>query len=96
MLFRSADVLGHTTYVIDFHLEHLSGGFKGASFEAMEAAFCAKWEHALRPRLLQTTCSLVTLSGNNLARLIGRVALPSLSRITKRLPGAAGWSRKSA
>lgn len=91
-----ADVLGHTTYVIDFHLEHLSGGLKGASFEAMERAFCAKWGHALRPRLLQTTCSLVTLSGDHLTRLIGRVAVPSLARLTKHMPSAAGWRRRSA
>ncbi|MEQ1613967.1 MAG: hypothetical protein ABL904_14575 [Hyphomicrobiaceae bacterium] len=91
-----ADVLGYTTYVIDFHLEHLSGGMKGASFATMEAAFSAKWGRAFRPRFLQTTCSLISLTGDSLTRMLGRVAAPSLSRITKRLPSAAGWSRRSA
>lgn len=91
-----ADVLGHSAYVIDFHLEHLSGGVKGTSFAAMEEAFVAKWGRAFRPRFLQTTCSLVSLTGDTLSRLLGRVAGPPLARITKRLPSASGWTRKSA
>ncbi len=91
-----ADVLGHTAYVIDFHLEHLSGGVKGASFAAMEDAFRDKWSHALRPRFLQTTCNLINLAGDSLGRMLGRVAGPPLARISKRLPAASGWTRKSA
>jgi hypothetical protein len=91
-----ADMLGYSTYVIDFHLEHLSRGVKGASFTAMEQAFVAKWGRALRPRLLQTTCSLVSLTGDSLSRLIGRFAAPQLARLAKRLPSASGWTRQSA
>ena len=91
-----ADVLGHAAYVIDFHLEHLSGGIKGASFGVMEEAFRAKWSHALRPRFMQTTCSLINLAGDSLGRMLGRVAGPPLARISKRLPSASGWTRKSA
>lgn len=91
-----ADVLGHSAYVIDFHLEHLSGGVKGPSFAAMEEAFRAKWCKALRTRYLQTTCALVSLAGDSLSELIGRVAGPPLARISKRLPSAAGWTAKSA
>ena len=91
-----ADVLGHSAYVIDFHLEHLSGGVKGASFAVMEDAFRDKWSHALRPRFLQTTCSLINLAGDSLGRMLGRVAGPPLARISKRLPSASGWTRRSA
>jgi hypothetical protein len=91
-----ADVLGQAAYVIDFHLEHLSGGVKGPSFQVMEAAFCAKWGRALRPRFLQTPCSLVALTGDSLSRLIGRIAGPPLARISKRLPSASGWHRTTA
>jgi hypothetical protein len=91
-----ADVLGHSAYVIDFHLEHLSGGIKGPSFQVMEAAFCAKWARALRPRFLQTPCSLVSLTGDGLSRLIGRFVTPQLARISKRLPSASGWHRTTA
>ncbi len=91
-----ADVLGYSTYVIDFHLEHLSGGMKDASFAVMERAFCAKWGRAFRPRFMQTTCSLISLTGDSLSRMIGRVAGPPLARITKRLPSASGWIRRPA
>ncbi len=91
-----ADVMGLSAYVIDFHLEHLSGGIKGASFAAMEDAFRDKWSHALRPRFVQTTCSLLNLAGDSLGRMLGRVAGPPLARISKHLPSASGWTRKSA
>jgi hypothetical protein len=91
-----ADMLGHSAYVIDFHLEHLSAGLKGASFAGMEKAFTEKWSRAIRPRFLQTTCALISLTGDGLSRMIGRVAGPQLARISKRLPSASGWTRKPA
>ncbi len=91
-----ADLLGHSAYCIDFHLEHLSSGRKGPSFEAMEEAFRNKWSNALRPRWMQTTCSLVYLTGDTLGRMLGRAAEAPLARLSKRLPSASGWTRKSA
>ena len=91
-----ADMLGWSAYVIDFHLEHLSGGVKGPSFAAAEEAFRAKWSRALRPRFLQTTCALVSLGGDRITGLLSRVAAPQIARITRRLPSASGWTRKSA
>jgi hypothetical protein len=91
-----ADMLGLSAYVIDFHLEHLSGGVKGPSFYQSEAEFCAKWGRALRPRFLQTTCSMVSLTGDSLSRLLGRMAAPPLAKLSKRLPSASGWKRKTA
>ena len=80
-----ADVLGWTTYVIDFHLLHKSGGrFSGDFFRSKEA-LRAKYRRALRPRWVHTiSLTPIFLSGiprlNRLAitwrqanKLLGRV-----------------------
>ena len=58
-----ADVLGYSAYVIDFHLRHLSPGRKDATFARAETAFRAKWSRALKPRWMQTTCTLLRVGG---------------------------------
>jgi hypothetical protein len=82
----NADLAGHSAWVIDFHIEHLSGGKKGADFYAMEAAFRAKWSRALRPRWMQTTCALMRLSGFAPDRAAGRFAARPLAGLLRRLP----------
>jgi len=84
----SADVMGHTSYVIDFHLEHLSPGKKDETFTQMETAFRNKWSAALRPRWMQTTCSLVSLAGDTAGHHLGRLAERPLAAIMRRLPAA--------
>ena len=91
-----ADILGYTAYVIDFHLEHLSPGTKAAEFHGAEAAFRQKWSRALRSRWLQTTCTLVPISGDRLDRLIGGVAGGAVAGIARRLPTARGWTKRAA
>lgn len=88
--------MGYSAYVIDFHLEHLSPGKKSTDFEFMEEAFRIKWCKALSPRWVQTTCSLVRLSGDPAGELIGQIVSKPLSKLAKRLPGARGWSGKPA
>lgn len=85
--------MGHTAYVIDFHLEHLSPGRKSADFHAMEEAFTAKWSKALSPRWIQTTCALLHLSGAPVGNFIGRMARHPVSKIVRRMPGSRGFSR---
>jgi hypothetical protein len=89
-----ADVLGWSAWVIDFHLEHLSPGRKDHTFILGEQQFRAKWSNAMRPRWMQTTCTLVRLSGNALGRAAGRLGewpvrrlLNRLSRVGSRRPG---------
>ncbi|MGE5265729.1 MAG: acyl esterase [Deltaproteobacteria bacterium] len=82
----NADVAGHSAWVIDFHLHHLSGGNKIVDFFAMEEAFRAKWSHALRPRWMQTTCALLRLSGFGLDREAGRIAARPFAGLLRRLP----------
>jgi hypothetical protein len=59
-----ADILGHSAWVIDFHLKHLGSGATGAAFAESERAFRQKWSGALRDRAIQTPSAFVTLSGH--------------------------------
>lgn len=83
----NADVVGHSAWVIDFHLKHLSGGRKNADFFAAQEAFRLKWSHALRPRWMQTTCALLRLSGSGIDRAAGRLAARPLAGLLRRMPG---------
>jgi len=65
-----ADVQGLRSYVIDFHLRHLSAGNKSPSFFENEAAFANKYGRAFGSRWIQTTCTLVRLTGNPLGVLL--------------------------
>ncbi len=69
-----ADIAGHSAHVVDFHLEHLSGGRKDSSFHRAEIDFRAKWGRALRPRWMQTTCALLRLDGASTTAWIGNLA----------------------
>ena len=86
-----ADLAGLSAYVIDFHLAHLSGGKKDETFSEMADAFRTTWEHKLRSRWLQTTCSLVRVSGGTLSQIAGRLAEAPFARISRHLAGAKGW-----
>mgnify|MGYP000034587840 FL=1 len=92
----NADIAGWNAYVIDFHLAHLSAGKKDDTFTTMERAFRAKWSRALRPRWLQTTCSLLRLSGDQIGGLAGRLVERPMRSISRRLPRAQGWTAPGA
>ena len=63
-----AQTLGYGSYVINFHLRHLSGGKISPEFLRSAAAFRKKWSRAFRPRWIQTTCTLIFVSGSRLSR----------------------------
>ncbi len=86
-------IAGFTAYVIDFHLAHLSSGNKSEAFDRMEEAFRCKWERALQPRWIQTTCSLVRLTGDPLGQFAGRITEAPYSKISRRLQQARGWKK---
>lgn len=72
-----ASILGYSAYVIDFHLQHLSGGDSGCktdthfhSFAQSRRRFIAKYQRALVPRWLNTTCTRMYLSGSRLQNTI--------------------------
>ena len=80
-----ADVLGWSAWVIDFHIEHLSPGKKDASFALAERRFRAKWSRALRPRWMQTTCTLLRLSGNPIGHVLGGMQQKLVGAMLRRL-----------
>lgn len=92
----NADIMGYNAYVIDFHLVHLSAGNKNNAFDEMEARFRSKWSRALSPRWMQTTCSLLRLSGDTLGQFTGRLAEAPFRKLSRHLPTAAGWTRPDA
>lgn len=89
----NADVMGWHSYVINFHLAHLSGGNKDQSFAAMEGAFQQKWSQAFAPRWMQTTCTLMRLTGDAVGQFASRLTTKPYQKITRRLPQASGWTR---
>jgi len=88
----NADIMGWSAYVIDFHIEHLSPGNKSADFQASQTAFRNKWAHALRPRWIQTTCALIHVTGDVLDGFVGRLFERPFAGLTRRWPGASGWT----
>lgn len=87
----NAAMAGHSAYVIDFHLEHLSPGRKAKDFYDAERAFTAKWSAALSPRWIQTTCALLHLSGGPVRTSLGRVIDKPMARMLRRFNGNRGF-----
>jgi hypothetical protein len=88
-----AHFLGYSTYVIDFHLRHLSYGVKGPTFAPLRSAMIAKYGRALRPQLVTTPTTTVFLGNGTfvsfilnsfvvlgIARRLGRLAARRRSR----------------
>lgn len=63
-----ADILGYTAYVVDFHLRHKSAGKQDISFHLAWDQFLRKYQRALRPRYVATTCATLFLSGSKIAQ----------------------------
>jgi hypothetical protein len=58
-----ADILGWRSYVVDFHLHHLSPGYREQSLSQSRVAMIKKYAHALRFRWVMSPCELLFLSG---------------------------------
>ncbi len=59
-----ADFLGWHTYVVEFHLHHLSAGNKGTSFPAQRRDMIAQYHRKLSRRLIKTPTTIVYLSNS--------------------------------
>jgi hypothetical protein len=59
-----ADVLGYTSYVINFNLLHKSNGNPDANFYTLKKALMKKYSNAFRSRFLATTITRFYISGN--------------------------------
>jgi len=82
-----ADVLGWSSYVIDFHLRHLSPGVRDESLARSREALIAKYSRAFRRRWVTTPCETVFLSGTLLLAksLSSKLVTRLLYHIGKRL-----------
>lgn len=55
-------ILGYSTYVIDFHLLHKSGGTCGSNFHEAKRKLIEKYRKALAPKYIRTPCTNLFLS----------------------------------
>jgi len=60
----NADILGYSSYVIKYLVQHKSFGNMGNIFWASRELFIQKYVRALRSRVLQTTCIKLVITGN--------------------------------
>ena len=57
-----ATLLGHTAYVVDFHLRHAGLGIMDDSFARLAAGLVGKYARAMRPAVLTTTCTRLVIT----------------------------------
>ncbi len=84
-----ADILGFSSYVIDFHLLHRSGGHKDESFYQLRKTIQLKFRRAFRTRhIYVTTDDSFLVSGSSLIIFSNRI-LGILRRVFHRLRGSS-------
>lgn len=59
-----ADIRGYTSYVIDFHIRHLSPGNINKYFFECKDSFEKQYSNKLRSRFIQTSCTYMTISSS--------------------------------
>ncbi len=80
-----ANVLGYTSYVIDFHLNHLGVGGTTPSFLACREAFKTKWSRHSRLREIQTPCTLMFVGGSPIRQKLMLPIERSYYRVQKKI-----------
>lgn len=70
-----ADVLGYSSYVIDFKLMHKSDGNADDTFYQLKKDLIKKYRRAFRSRFLGTTITRFYISGVRLFNFFGNIAL---------------------
>lgn len=68
-----ADILGYTSYVVDFHLYHKSGGNCNESFFDSKNRFIKKYSNILNSKHIRTTCTMLSITNSSfLNKLLNR------------------------
>ena len=57
-----ADILGYSSYVINFHLQHNSAGNKDETFYLSEKELIKKYQNAFKLRLIKSSCTKLFIS----------------------------------
>ena len=79
-----ADALGYSSWAIDFHLRHLSGGVASHSFRRNRQALIEHFRRAWRPRWITTPSGALFLTGSSWS---SRLLNTRLARaVRRRLP----------
>ena len=65
-----ADMRGYSAYVVDFHLHHLSEGNRDITFDSCKQNLINKYEYALRPRFVQTSCVYLYITGSSFFKVL--------------------------
>jgi hypothetical protein len=74
-----ARILGWNSYVVDFHLRHMSGGYGSEKLLAAKRSFIAKYARHVKPFALRTQCTQLIVTGSALwNRILNRGSFYSL------------------
>lgn len=66
----NAENMGYSTYVIDFHILHNSGGFPNKSFYDTKDRFIKQYQKMLKPKMFRTPCTVMFLSSSKILNFI--------------------------
>ena len=86
-----AEALGYSSYVVDFHVRHLSGGSRDESLEQIRDAMIAKYRRFFRSRWIMSSCSIMYLSASRIKSAVLNQDL--IVRLTRRL--AHWWASRN-
>jgi len=76
-----ADILGWNAYVIDFHLQHKSGGNPDNQFVAIRERLRVKYRRAFRSRWIHGTVQSIFISASPTRSFIARARVSTLRRL---------------
>jgi hypothetical protein len=80
-----ANILGRTCYVVDFHLQHNSGGTRNKSFDKLQLELVDKYQRGFKSRWVTTTCTEFFLSGfPSMGRILSSHFVVRLLRLLSR------------
>jgi hypothetical protein len=86
----NARAAGYRSYVIDFHLRHLSGGKKDASYDEARDRFVEYWSPRFHARYLRSPMEVLFLGRNGLRRTLGAPTVRRVLKNHRRLGRVAG------
>ncbi|XOB61347.1 glycosyltransferase family 2 protein [Campylobacterota bacterium DY0563] len=79
---------GYSTYVIDFHLRHKSGGFPNKSFYDTKDRLVKQYTNAFKSRFVRTPCTIIYISNNGfLNKIMNKKFIYSIKKRIDKIKG---------